>query len=239
MNSLEETVKLYEEFPKHLRNRIVYETFGKHVEADEELHNSFTLCDGFGELPFSWNWKLLIDAMPTQFNFLEIGVYKGRVLAQVGMLANRTHKQATLIGVTPLSDVGDKYSRYDDLDYLHEIHANFKRCNVSLDCLEIIKGFSQNADIASAVQNKGKFDIVFIDGSHDYDGVCSDIYNYAKMVKSGGFLITDDSSLYIEHPYGRFIGHPDVSKAVKDYLDTDFGFKHLYAVGHNRVWHKT
>ena len=48
----------------------------------------------------------------------------------------------------------------------------------------------------------------------------------------------DDSSLYIEHPYGQFHGHPDVSRAAKEYLTEAAGVKHIVAVGHNQVWQK-
>lgn len=39
------------------------------------------------------------------------------------------------------------------------------------------------------------------------------------------------------NPY-EFIGHHDVSLAVIQHLETKNNFKHIYAVGHNRVWKK-
>ncbi len=42
---------------------------------------------GFGYRAFHWLWKLLVDAMPNRFRFLEIGVYKGQVISLVGLLA--------------------------------------------------------------------------------------------------------------------------------------------------------
>jgi hypothetical protein len=51
-------------------------------------------------------------------------------------------------------------------------------------------------------------------------------------------IYLDDASLYIDNPYGIFLGHPDVGRAINDTLDTVNNLKHLYAVGHNRIWKK-
>lgn len=238
MQTLQETVQAYKESHAQQKHKQIYDTFFRNADADNDLKRSFQACDGFGELPFSWNWKLLVDECPQSFRFLEIGVYKGRVLAQVGMLANRTGKQCELLGVTPLSTSGDKYSQYADVEYLSEIYKNLQTCGVPKERLQIIKGFSQDKHIVQQVFEKGPFDIVFVDGSHDYENVCIDIYNYGGMVKPGGLFVMDDSSLYIPYPYGQFLGHPDVSKAAKDYLENNPQFEHLFAVGHNRVWRK-
>ncbi len=85
---------------------------------------------------------------------------------------------------------------------------------------------------------RGQYDILFIDGCHDYPVVVQDIQNYLPMLKNGGLLVMDDASLYIEKPFGQFHGHPDVGQAIKDKLDGRTDVKHLFAVGHNRVWRK-
>ncbi len=41
----------------------------------------------------------------------------------------------------------------------------------------------------------GQFDIVFIDGSHFYDDVCSDIEKSAPLIRNGGILCGDDLEL--------------------------------------------
>jgi hypothetical protein len=50
----------------------------------------------------------------------------------------------------------------------------------------------------------------------------------------------DDASLFLEKPYGQFLGHKDVCQAIKDTIDDSlFNLKHIFAVGHNRVWRKS
>jgi hypothetical protein len=58
------------------------------------------------------------------------------------------------------------------------------------------------------------------------------------MLKKGGYLIMDDASLLLENPYGQFLGHADVCRAIKEKIENNTGLAHLYAVGHNRVWIK-
>lgn len=77
------------------------------------------------------------------------------------------------------------------------------------------------------------YDVIFIDGCHDYKNVCLDINNYSQMLKSGGYLVMDDASIYIKDAYGAFLGNPDVGKAINDCLDNNNDFIHLYSVGHN------
>lgn len=239
MKSVKE-VCLFLKENKHnnLRYKIIYDNFKKNVEENKELMDSFWSCEGCGELSFTWSWKILVDSLPDNFKFLEIGVYQGRVLSQVGMLAKNINKKCIILGVTPLSTSGDKYSNYKKANYLKIIQQNFKKLNNTIDNLKIIKGYSQDKDIIECVKMQEKYNMIFIDGSHDYEDVVHDILTYSKLLLIGGYLVMDDSSLYLNDSYGQFKGHPDVSKACKDYLENNPDFEELYAVGHNRVWRK-
>jgi hypothetical protein len=198
----------------------------------------FENTEGFGELPFSWNWYLILQEMPAEFNFMEIGVYKGRLLSLIRIISNMLNKKANIYGVTPLDNVGDKYSYYHKSDYLGAVKDAFIKNNVSMENVTIIKGYSQDKDVLENVKSKCVYDIIFIDGSHDYDMVCLDIKNYVPLLKVGGYFVMDDSAIYINNPGGQFKGHPDVGRAIIDVLDKDTRMKELYACGHNRVWLK-
>jgi hypothetical protein len=202
------------------------------------LSTQFFNTEGFGEIPFFWNWFLLVNKMPNNFKFLEIGVYKGKVLAFIQFLSNLLNKNVQIYGVTPLDNIGDKYSVYDNEDYLQAIKNTFSISNLSFNNTKIIRGFSQDNEIIEKVKQNEMFDIIFIDGCHDYEIVCLDIENYSKMLKIGGYLVLDDASSLLEDAYGEFIGHYDVGKAINDVLSNYNNFLHLYAVGHNRVWKK-
>ncbi len=222
------------------KHGVIYREFERNIMMKEpKLGEAFRVTEGFGELAFQWNWYLAVKDAPMAFTFLEIGVYKGRVLATAQYLADLMGKQAKIVGVTPLSGAGDKYSGYDEVDYFAAIRDAFRKTHdVSFANTTLIKGYSQDSITLLEAAKEGPYDILFIDGCHDYDVVCQDIANYATMLKVGGLLVMDDASLFLEAPAGRFHGHPDVGKAIKDCLDVRPDFQHVYAVGHNRVWRK-
>jgi hypothetical protein len=239
--NLEEVITMYKDTNTNKNKHMnIYNIFKTNAENYKNgvLNKQFNDCVGCGEIPFSWNWYLLVNDMSSNFKFLEIGVYKGRILALIKLLSNLLNKNVEIWGITPLSNASDKYSNYDNTDYLNSINSSFINSNVSCDNTHLIQGFSQDNDIIKIAKDHMQYDIIFIDGCHDYEIVCLDIKNYSKMIKTGGYLVMDDASLYLNDAYGLFLGHPDVGKAIIDNLDNNPDFVHLYAVGHNRVWRK-
>lgn len=222
------------------RHEVIYKKFDENVTTkNADLSKAFNLGDGFGEHSFCWNWHLLVEAMKPAFSFLEIGVYKGRTLGVIQILANQMNKKASIIGITPLTNQGDKYSTYPNENYSNSLLNNLTRMGINdIDSINIIKGFSNDKASIEEASASSQFDIIFIDGCHDYEVVCQDIKNYVPMLKSGGYLVMDDASLLLEKPFGQFLGHKDVCQAIKDTIDGDSSLKHVFAVGHNRVWTK-
>jgi hypothetical protein len=221
------------------KHEVIYREFEHNVFIKEpKLQQAFQRTEGFGELAFQWNWFLAVQEVPREFKFLEIGVYKGRVLATIQYLADLFGKAVTIVGVTPLSGAGDKYSGYEEVDYFAAIEGAYAKTGVSFANTTLVKGFSEDPLSLMHATAKGPYDILFIDGCHDYEVVCQDISNYVPMLKPNGLLVMDDASLFLEAPAGRFHGHPDVAKAIRDVLDTRQDLQHVYAVGHNRVWRK-
>ena len=240
MASLEEVINFYKD-PQNLDiHKEIYTAFESNAKKFNKgiFVKHFYNTLGFGELAFSWSWYLIVKDMPDNFKFLEIGVYKGRVLSLIQLISNLVNKQVNIFGITPLNTSTDKYSKYDNVDYLAEIKKSFSTSNLSFDNTTIIEGLSQDEKTLNEARKYEQYDIIFIDGCHDYEIVCLDIKNYSKMLRPGGYLILDDSSSLLKGAYGKFLGHNDVGKAVQDIIDNDSNFVHLYAVGHNRVWKK-
>jgi hypothetical protein len=241
MSTLDEVAAYYKrtDLSMEQKHAAIYQTFGYHaINTQPRLREAFEAAQGFGELPFCWNWFLTVQDAPADFRFLEIGVYKGRTLAQVQLAADLLEKKGNLWGLTPLSTDGDKYSGYDNVDYFAAIQDSFRSSGVNMNNTQIIRGYSQDAPSLAEAAKVGPFDILYIDGCHDYEVVCADIDNYVPLLKQGGVLVMDDASLFLEAPGGLFKGHPDVGRAIQDRLDGRTDMEHLFAVGHNRVWRK-
>ena len=206
------------------------------VNADKELkayrdfieQNAF----GFGERCFLWMWNEIIAKMPQEFTFMEIGVFRGQILAIVSLLAERHGKKVRRIGITPL-DTSDGHWESDyeaDIIRLHDVF-NIK------DDYELIRLDSTNPNaIKLASQNPP--DVLYIDGGHTYEVVKSDLTHYLPILKVGGTLVIDDCNNAIPMPGGYFQGIQSVSLAVDEVLpregSTEY-WKHELNLVHNRV----
>lgn len=226
-----------EEYAKDLRDR-----FTDLVNADPELRQHRDYIErhayGMGERCFHWMWHLIVDAMPQNFSFLEVGVYKGQVLSLVRLLADRVGKKAQITGVTMLSSfagVTGNFPLYPDEDYkkyIADLHDRF-----GLEQPALIVGDSTDEDVLDEVRELAPFDCVYIDGCHEYKYVVADLVNYAgMMLAKGGLLIVDDCSTYLHQPFGFFQGIEDVSRAVRTVIEPYPEWEHLLAVVHNRIW---
>lgn len=191
---------------------------------------------GFGDRSFQWMWKLLVDELPLNCKFLEIGVYCGQIVSLVKMLNLR----AEVYGITPLSqESGPKgeFPKFPDVDYRERIQ--FLHDHFSLPMPELIVGKSTDPQILQQAHALAPFDVVYIDGGHEYEVVCQDLQNYPPLVKDGGFLVVDDCANFLNMYNGSFPGILQVSRAVRDILEPQPQWTHLFACMHNRIWQKT
>ena len=227
MNTIEELIEGWKDTPERHQsiNNILCEKTNEtpHLKALRDWVEVSIF--GFGERSFYWMWKLICDTQKPNFNFLEIGVFRGQTLALIQML----QPKAKIYGVTPLDSTdGHWESNYEaDIKLIHDTF-NLKQPN-------IIKGLSTEPEIITEA-NQRQYDIVYIDGGHSYDVVKQDIKNYTPMVKQGGYLVIDDCCHKYQIPHGMFPGIESVSKAVDEWNQE--GFKELFSVVHIRVFKK-
>jgi hypothetical protein len=181
---------------------------------------------GFGERSFLWMWKLIVQELPADFTFLEIGVFRGQILGLIRMLA----PEADITGITPLDSTdGHWESDYAaDIAYLHD---TFKLSHPFL-----IEGLSTDEGVQK-VASLQKYNVIYIDGGHDFSTAYSDIYTYSSFVKIGGYLVVDDCAHKYNLPEGMFRGIEAVSKAVDSLLPNEY-YKEMLSVVHNRVFQR-
>jgi hypothetical protein len=170
---------------------------------------------GYGEDPFHVIWREIIKNSPNNFKFLEIGVYKGQVLSLIKLL-----------------------SKYDNVNYINTIQKLFNQFNLELNIDDdLIQGSSIEDDIKIKIKSHGTFDIIYIDGCHDYDCVVSDIKLMKEITKIGSYIVMDDASCNknIERKDAHK-GHQEVCKAISDEIESTDMFEEIICVGHNRVF---
>ena len=147
---------------------------------------------GFGEDAFhAFWWILLRERKPLRC--VEIGVYRGQTLSLWGLCARLARFEIELHGISPFEPIGDSVSSYrDDVDYLRETQeavTTFGGVEAHL-----IRASSESA---SGVQHLSdhKWDLIYIDGGHDYATVLHDYETSKDNLRPGGLLVMDDSSL--------------------------------------------
>lgn len=231
-------------FPKDCKVHIaIIEEFTDLVNADPELKAHRDLCAsqvyGFGDRSFHWLWKLLVDELPHEFRFLEIGVYKGQVISLIRLLAQRTGRIGHISGVTPLSNfagVTGTQPLYPDTDYMMHIKNLHQIFNLPFSEDQIIKGDSTDPQIVERARERGPYDIVYIDGCHEAEFVWKDLVNYTPMIKSHGFLVMDDAANNLDMSGTQFPGIQEVADTLDKWLRQHVEWKDLFAVMHNRVF---
>ena len=148
-------------------------------------------------------YKEAVDRAPVDelSIFVEIGTYKGRSAAFMGVEIINSDKPITFYtvdhfkGSAEHNNLADLYvEAWNNLAPLAK--ASKARVRVwSIDSITASKNFKDNT-----------LDFVFIDGSHDYDSVVADINAWFPKVKKGGILAGDD---YVDV-------WPDVIRAVNE-----------------------
>jgi hypothetical protein len=201
-------------------------------------HRSFFKQDGrgFGEDAFHAFWWLLLSEFKPR-NMLEIGVYRGQVISLWGLIGRQLEYPAAIHGISPFSPLGDSVSTYlKDLDYLNDVLESFR--SWKLDAPVLVKALSSDAEAVAHIK-KHSWDLIYIDGSHDFEIVLSDYRLCRDQLKQGGILVLDDASLgtSFHPPRFAFAGHPGPSRVTREYCDKEMRF--LGMVGHNNIFQKT
>lgn len=190
---------------------------------------------GFGEDAFHAMWfHIFRDLKP--INCLEIGVYRGQTISLWALLADYFSIESNLAGISPFSSQGDTVSKYNDkVNYYNDTLSNLKL--FSSKKIDLCRSFSTDEPAAKFMCKK-KWDLIYIDGGHDFETVLSDYKLAINNLSEGGVIVLDDSSLYFDFtaPSFSFSGHPGPSKVARDYAANDLKF--IFGVGHNNVYIK-
>jgi predicted O-methyltransferase YrrM len=191
---------------------------------------------GFGESPFHVLWFLLLREFRPA-NFLEIGVFRGQVISLVSLLARMNGNSCQVHGISPFSPAGDSVSKYSqDVDYYQDTLVNFDHFRLPPPTL--LRAYSTDPAAVQLIDSK-VWDLIYIDGNHDYNVARKDWEACSRKVKRGGLIVLDDAGIttsYQPPPYLGTRGHPGPSRLAQE-IDCK-SFAEVLQVGHNRVFQK-
>lgn len=220
---------------KYSRRNDWYDYFDNHFEnilgdALKRHRSYFSSGRGFGEDAFHSMWyQIFKEYRPKEI--LEIGVFRGQTLSLFSMLGRLFEIDSNIFGISPLVSGNDEVSNYPvEIDYAKDIESHFKF--FKLPEAKILKAYSTDKAAIQLIESK-KWDLIYIDGSHDYDVVKNDYEVCKRSLAPNGIIVFDDSSLYYDFDKS-FKGHPGPSKLVKEVVSNEMEF--LIGVGHNNVF---
>jgi hypothetical protein len=212
-----------------------YHHFHNYCPREVRAHRSYfeKSSRGFGEDAFHSMWfTLLREFRPSMC--LEIGVYRGQVISLWTLIADCLNVPCEVHGISPFAPVGDTVSRYpEDVDYLSDTLASFDVLGLKHPIL--VPALSTDPAALQHLASKN-WDLIYIDGSHDYEVVLADYRNSVTQLKPNGLLIMDDASLgtTFRPPLFAFAGHPGPSRVAAEVAMRELKF--LGAVGHNNIF---
>jgi predicted O-methyltransferase YrrM len=211
LNPKKALIRLYEEhesnnFKHTFLNLVSFEQL--HQEAFPEI-NFMTFLGG-GSGPTDYLLLLLLASKYKEFDYLEIGTWRGESIRNILELQNCS--KAVSITLDPSEYKSTNISIYETSNVL--LDYNDKR-------LSQIFADSTKFDFSTL----GKFDLIFIDGDHSYDAILSDTRNALGLLK-------DDSSVIVWHDYSYDNDHSvrvSTLNAIKEAVPKD-GHQFLYYV---------
>ncbi len=189
---------------------------------------------GFGEEAFHAMWLALFSEYRFR-NCLEIGVYRGQVISLWALIHRNLKLEGSVLGISPLDDSGDAYSNYAKLDYAQDIKQNFSHFNLPEP--KLIPFASQAFETNEALSGE-VFDLIYIDGSHDYLDVVHDVDLAFNHLAQRGILVLDDAGLFLGYKarFFSFSGHEGPSKVAQSLSGSRF--KLIGICGHNVIFQK-
>lgn len=188
---------------------------------------------GFGERPFHAAWNDIFKEFKPRY-VMEIGVYRGQIISLWKLIADKNSFPIEVYGITPLENMNDSVSTYIDIDYEQDIKENFNKFNLSQP--NILRARSTDMEAKTLIASR-KWDLIYIDGNHDYDIVLQDYRLAHANLKKHGILCFDDSSLFMKFEInGVFKGHEGPSRIVSEFAQKEM--QHLMTIGHNNFFMK-
>jgi len=92
--------------------------------------------------------------------------------------------------------------------------------------VDVIRGFSFDSNVKEKLSQEAPFDIIFIDGAHEYEAALHDIEYSASLLRSNGLMFLHD----VGRMSGEFdrSGNGGVRKALYDFVARDSRYRAVY-----------
>jgi len=148
-------------------------------------------------------YKRMVEQAQNGAVFVEVGVWKGKSAAFMGVEIINSGKKIEFYAVDHFQ--GSREHQNNEIVTSNRLK---EECYKNLEPLMgVVRMLPVSSLEAAKMFADGSIDFIYIDGSHEYDELKSDIIAWGPKVKTGGIIAGDD--------YG--VGqHPDVRRVVDE-----------------------
>jgi len=152
-------------------------------------------------------------------DIIEIGTWKGLSANKMANLCKSKNKQSRIVCVdtflgSPEHMDGEWASNgLDRVNGIPCLFETFRNNTKILQNHDIIYPFPISSMEAAhfILKKQTNFDVIFIDGSHEYESVLMDISLFWKILKKGGIMVLDDAKwVGVERAINEFFVDKDV-----------------------------
>ncbi len=161
-------------------------------------------------------YDLAIENIPENGKFLEIGCFLGKSTNYLCTnLINAGREDVTVYGL----DTFRGSSEHKFLDKITKDGSFYETTKQNLQYFigrnqcHLIESRSDNQEIIDRFEDK-TFDVIMVDGAHEYDAVLEDIRNWWPKVKDGGIMLLDD--MYMESV--KQAAHIELKDKVENFM---------------------
>ena len=169
----------------------------------------------------AYNFYHYLKNLNSHFEYLEVGSYEGNSAI---FIANNFHN-ANIYCV----DSWEKTNEYEHQKDFFDVEKNFDQNTLNFKNIHKIKMSSNEFFL----NNKKKFDVIYIDGYHHASQVYQDCVNAWKNLKKNGYLICDD---YIWNFYENIKENP--CYAINKFLLEINGYFKVEKISNSQIFVK-
>jgi predicted O-methyltransferase YrrM len=165
--------------------------------------------DIFGWFDFEDVYQYAVRSFPSGSKFVEVGVYKGKATAFLGVEIINSGKDISLTAI----DIFDPMPT----EMLQGVSYSFDEFMVNMKPITDAEKFDFSVIKGECIKTAKQFkkqsiDFIFIDANHDYEFILKDIKSWLPKLKKGGIIGGHDFT----------DNWPGVKKAVKEMFGNDF-----------------
>lgn len=178
-----------------------------------------------GWFDFNRFYDSVIDRLPNDFIFVEVGVWKGKSISYFVVESINKNKRGQIYAVDHWlgseEHQKDSWAHDPAVDYENGLYNEY--CHNISPIREHITDIRDTSFNASNHFADGSLDAIFIDASHDYDNVFQDLLCWKSKLKKEGIIA------------GHDYDWPTVKMAVNNFANQN----NLFVANYYTVWELT